>query len=31
VTVFLEDLDVDERLIFINGSSRSGVESYEVD
>jgi hypothetical protein len=27
----LEDLDVDGRLIFTNGSSRSGMEKYEMD
>ena len=27
----LEDLDVDGRLIFKSGSSRSGMEKYEMD
>jgi hypothetical protein len=27
----LEDLDVDGRLIFKNGASRSGMEKYELD
>jgi len=26
-----EDLDVDGKLIFKNGSSRSGMEKYEMD
>jgi hypothetical protein len=27
----LDDLDVDGRLIFKNGSSKSGMEKYEMD